>query len=609
MGDMQGDHVSRRVTRQAARVAGLALRASTVRWQPLARRMLHTTAALSLVTGLVFGLGGTPASAAARRSASGLAPSSATRPGPSCNPEWRITPSPSTLTGNSILFGTAATSSTDAWTVGYFDDGSSFRTLTEHWNGTAWSIVPSPVVGEGYDILGSVAALGPDDVWAVGSHQPLTGTAEPLAMHWDGSTWRLAKTPSPGSDDSRLLGVATYDSNDVWAVGTATGSTQRALVLHWDGQAWNSAALPRLDGAATLRDVAVESPNDAWAVGTLVANDGGHDSTPLILHWDGFTWNQVIAPTIAGSSSLSGVSATSGADAWAVGQIGVGATSTTPFALHWDGRAWSEVATSEPPSSSAELVAVASSGASDVWAVGSYVGPGGVKHLTLIEHWDGAKWQTVTSADAKAHQFNTLTDVTSIPGSGLWAAGYYAGSTVDRTIAERLCPTVIRDAGFVPASARASAGQSVVWRIEDASAQHRIVDGTGLGLFDSGDLSLGQTFTYAFAMAGTYTTLDADTGWTGSVSVDMGATRSHQDPSVWSVTWASATVPAGYAIDVQIQRPGSPGFEPWMTSQTVGATSFAPDAGSGTYLFRSKVTSLATGHTSDWSPTLTISVP
>jgi plastocyanin len=548
-----------------------------------------------MTVGLSAGIGATSASA------------QPVGPAGYCNPAWRIVQSPSVATGNSILFSTSAASATDAWTVGYFDDGTSLRTLTEHWNGARWTIVASPVAGDGYDLLGSVSALSSDDAWAVGSHQPFGGAAQALAMHWDGSSWTLAGVPQFGSGDTRLLGVAEASTDDVWAVGAASAADAPAVIIHWDGQTWKPSTAPNLDGTATLRDVTVRSSDDVWAVGSLLPRGADANSTALILHWNGASWAQVAAPSGAGARSLNGISALSASDAWAVGQTASGIV-TSPISMHWDGSTWSDVSTSEPPSSSSTLSAVAATSPDDAWAVGGYVGPGGVSHLTLIEHWDGATWRTVTSANAKPHQFNVLTDVTSVPQGGLWAPGYYAAHHVDKTIAERLCPTSVHATGFVPAASRVSTGQTIVWRIDDPNGPHRVVDGTGMGLFDSGELSMGQTFTYTFDVAGAYATLDPDTGRPGEIDVNMSALRSHDDPTVWSVHWAD-TVPSGFVVDVQIQRPGSSDFEPWLSSQSVAAASFAPDAGSGAYLFRSKVTALDSGCASDWSPTLTISVP
>jgi hypothetical protein len=65
----------------------------------------------------------------------------------------------------------AAASTSDAWAVGTrrADQGSAFRTLAEHWNGTAWTTVPSPSPGTGDDWLYGAAAVPGGGFWAVGT--------------------------------------------------------------------------------------------------------------------------------------------------------------------------------------------------------------------------------------------------------------------------------------------------------------------------------------------------------------------------------------------------------------------------------------------------------
>jgi hypothetical protein len=72
-------------------------------------------------------------------------------------------------------------SATDAWAVGFFDNGSVDQPLILHWNGHKWAQVASPHPGiEGS--LSGVAAVSASNVWAVGSF--FNGTAErTLAIH------------------------------------------------------------------------------------------------------------------------------------------------------------------------------------------------------------------------------------------------------------------------------------------------------------------------------------------------------------------------------------------------------------------------------------------
>src|SRR5689334_19817269 len=61
-----------------------------------------------------------------------------------CSPDWNVVSSPNPSASNNRLFGLAAISSNDIWSVGSYDIGNRTVTLALHWNGTQWSVVPSP---------------------------------------------------------------------------------------------------------------------------------------------------------------------------------------------------------------------------------------------------------------------------------------------------------------------------------------------------------------------------------------------------------------------------------------------------------------------------------
>ena len=63
-----------------------------------------------------------------------------------------------------------------------------------------------------------------------------------------------------------------------------------------------------------------------------------------------------------------------------------------------------------------------------------------------------------------------------------------------------------------------------------------------------------------------------------------------------------ADAQAGFAFDVQVERPGSGGFTNFAVGRRSASAGFMPDAGPGTYLFRSRLRSVATGKASAWSP-------
>ncbi|HEY4388878.1 MAG TPA: hypothetical protein VGN34_30885, partial [Ktedonobacteraceae bacterium] len=54
----------------------------------------------------------------------------------------------------------------------FHDTGTSSKTLIEHWNGSTWSVVPSPSPGSSpassFNFLNGIEALSPHNIWAVG---------------------------------------------------------------------------------------------------------------------------------------------------------------------------------------------------------------------------------------------------------------------------------------------------------------------------------------------------------------------------------------------------------------------------------------------------------
>lgn len=132
-------------------------------------------------------------------------------------------------------------------------------------------------------------------------------------------------------------------------------------------------------------------------------------------------------------------------------------------------------------------------------------------------------------------------------------------------------------------------------------------DDSGLGLFASGPLAPGASYSFRFFASGTYTVTDRTTRRTGTVGVPMGSNATTGSPGhTFSLGWG--TLPAGYVSDIQLKRPRDSGFSPWRTGQTARNATFTPDDGAGRYQFRARLRRLTTGATSDWSPVRPIEV-
>ncbi len=76
----------------------------------------------------------------------------------------------------------------------------------------------------------------------------------------------------------------------------------------------------------------------------------------------------------------------------------------------------------------------------------------------------------------------------------------------------------ITNAGFQSNAVTVKVGTTVTWTNND-SAAHTVTSDT-TGVFDSGPINQGATFTFTFSQAGTFTYHStSDSGWTGTVTV------------------------------------------------------------------------------------------
>jgi hypothetical protein len=289
------------------------------------------------------------------------------------------------------LNGVSADSATDAWAVGYYDPPSGgITSLILHWNGSGWAQVAAPIPA---GPLWGVSAVSATDAWAVGHRVTPTGNVRTLVLHWDGTAWSTVKSPNPSLTYDHLNGVSAVSATDAWAVGIfETADAFKSLVMRWNGTAWSrvKSRNPSLT-SNQLYGVSADSSTDAWAVGLYFSNTTSYERT-LTIHWNGVGWSRVPSPPFAHRyNTLSGVSARSPTDVWAVGSYCCPGGVRYTLALHWDGSAWSKVSTPPAPTSGPELLAVDADSATDAWAVGDYQTPT-LGIATLIMHWDGSSW-------------------------------------------------------------------------------------------------------------------------------------------------------------------------------------------------------------------------
>lgn len=327
---------------------------------------------------------------------------------------WSVVPSPNSDPYYDGLYSVDIVSANEAYAVGY----GSNNTLIERWDGNAWSIVPFSTPGT----LLSVKVVSASDIWAVGSNYA-NGASQPLTVHYDGTSWSVVTAPGPPSGTSYYLqGVDASAGNDVWAVGYSYNTTNyydTALIMHWNGTIWTIVPAP-ITGAinSDLYSVVSVSAYSAWAVGAY--EDSAYQGHTLILHWNGSTWVQQTGGPGGGafSSYLSGVTAVSGSELWAVGY-----NSGVPYRLHTTdaGATWNQVA---GPSTVSGFNAVAATSSNNVVAVGcsSYTG---CSH-TRVERWDGSVWTLQSSSPTFGQLSAFFKSAAAVDPTHAWAVGNYS---------------------------------------------------------------------------------------------------------------------------------------------------------------------------------------
>jgi FG-GAP-like repeat len=361
----------------------------------------------------------------------------------SCGSTWSLVDSPN-LTGPNMLNAVSVVSPTDIWSVGNYLPGANYRTLIQHWDGTAWSVVTSPNVGRKDNSLTDVVALGSDDIWAVGySHGTNRVSPATLAEHWDGASWVVVTTMDASNRPNLLVSVAGAASNDVWAVGSydTRQGVRQTLAEHFDGTEWTISPTPNTGALSALTAVAVASADSVWAIGYALVDDAYQT---LVEHWDGTDWTVMPSPTASGNNVLVRMGLTSDSDLWAVGYAEMPFADRT-LGLHWNGSSWSGTLTRDLPSAVSVLLDVAVEPDS-AWAVGFFFDGKANVYRSMSERWDGRRWAAVpTPRNPGGDQ---LKGVDVVPDTGqVWAVGL-AG---DETLVETICP------GLGPASPAAAA--------------------------------------------------------------------------------------------------------------------------------------------------------
>jgi len=326
-------------------------------------------------------------------------------------PHWSLVASPNFGARYNYLTGVSCASARFCMGVGYYYDGTVWRTLVLRWNGTRWARVASPDPGTtDYNDLEGVSCLSASFCMAAGYYYNGT-TALDLMLRWNGTKWAQVSAPHPGVT-SELYGVSCPRAGFCMADGWYySGTTQQTVMLRWHGTRWARVTSP--DSSTTesneLFGVSCASPGFCQADGWYITGAGATYRT-LALKWNGTKWAKVSSPdpgTGTGQDNeLAAMSCPSATFCMATGYYNNG-TAWQTLALKWNGTKWTTVASPDPGTGQNNLLeAVSCPSATFCMATGYY--NNGTTNQTLMLRWNGTRWATVPSPDRGTSDYNYL---------------------------------------------------------------------------------------------------------------------------------------------------------------------------------------------------------
>jgi hypothetical protein len=192
---------------------------------------------------------------------------------------WTAVISPTPVGSSQFASGITAISPDNVWAVG-MDETDNSKTLAAHWNGTAWSIVPTPNItnaGDVQNLLTGVSSDAAGDVWASGyAHNVHNQNFRvPYVLHWTGTAWVLTKVPTLGTEGSQLNGIQVLSPTDTWAAGQTQESNGAILTLteQFNGTTWTIVPSPTPGSVGRLQDSSLDAIASAGG-GNLLAVGG-----------------------------------------------------------------------------------------------------------------------------------------------------------------------------------------------------------------------------------------------------------------------------------------------------------------------------------------------
>jgi hypothetical protein len=331
---------------------------------------------------------------------------------------WRVVRTPSGMPPSG-LNGVACASATNCVAVG----NSGPANLAEGWNGGRWKVqnVRNVAGGLGSE-LGGVACHSAAFCIAVGDRTNLfDNPVAPLAERWNGTRWRIQRTPRPGGRAGSALTAVVCPFSVCLAVGFLSdrvGNPKRVFGERWNGSSWSIVPVPNPSGAASsfLGAVACARETVCVAVGTTT-NSAGRGRT-LAERWNGVRWSIMPTPNAVGAPGayLSSVSCPAPSLCVAAGsRTDSTGTPTGTLVELWNGSDWTIVPTPIPAGAKGAELDGISCGVSVCLAAGAIDNPSG--QLPLAERWDYNHWTILPTPKPPGAKGGFLN------GVGCWSEG------------------------------------------------------------------------------------------------------------------------------------------------------------------------------------------
>jgi plastocyanin len=165
---------------------------------------------------------------------------------------------------------------------------------------------------------------------------------------------------------------------------------------------------------------------------------------------------------------------------------------------------------------------------------------------------------------------------------------------------------------FTPKTATVAQGNTALWTNTVSTAHTTTSDTTMPIAWDSGALSINQTFQFVFTMAGKYSyhcTFHVSLGMVGTISVPVKAQpASGPAGTMFNIIVAKANPTGTLVFDIQKKDPGGT-FQDWMLSVTTRSVVFdSTGLATGTYQFRALLRDTASGKKSLFSNAKSVTV-